>query len=57
VRCLPPGAAGVPRALELRVLCAGESGDRVVATTVGDLLPASFGPERLSPRQGEGDAP
>jgi len=36
-----------PRALELRVLCAGESGDRVVATTLGELLPASFGPERL----------
>jgi cytidine deaminase len=41
-----------PRALELRVLCAGESGDRVVVTTLGDLLPASFGPERL-PSRGE----
>jgi cytidine deaminase len=38
-----------PRALELRVLCAGESGERVVATTLGELLPSSFGPERLPP--------
>jgi cytidine deaminase len=40
-----------PRALELRVLCAGESGDQVVATTLSDLLPNSFGPERLPPRE------
>jgi cytidine deaminase len=40
-----------PRALELRVLCTGESGDRVVSTTLGELLPASFGPERLEPRE------
>ncbi len=37
-----------PRALELRVLCAGESGEQVVVTTLGDLLPDSFGPERLA---------
>ena len=46
-----------PRALELRVLCAGESGDQVVATTLGELFPASFGPDRVLPAQGEGGAP
>jgi cytidine deaminase len=42
-----------PRALELRVLCAGESGDQVVVSTLGDLLPASFSAERLPPRKGD----
>ena len=41
-----------PRDLELRVLCAGESGDQLVIVTLGELLPASFGPERLPPREG-----
>jgi cytidine deaminase len=36
-----------PRALGLRVLCAGEAGDRLLDTTLDDLLPASFGPEAL----------
>ena len=36
-----------PLGPELRVLCAGESGDRVVVRTLGELLPDSFGPERL----------
>jgi cytidine deaminase len=38
-----------PRALDLRVLCAAESGEQVVATTLGELLPTSFGPELLPP--------
>jgi cytidine deaminase len=42
-----------PRALDLRVLCAAESGDQVVVTTLGDLLPTSFGPEMLPPRGGD----
>ena len=46
-----------PRALELRVLCAGESGDEVAVTTLGELLPASFGPERLARCEHEGGAP
>lgn len=41
-----------PRALDLRVLCAGESGEQVVVTTLGDLLPDSFGPERLARHRG-----
>ena len=36
-----------PRGVDLEVLCAGETGDQVVATTLGALLPDSFGPERL----------
>jgi len=43
-----------PAGLGLRVLLAGESGDEIVATTLADLLPASFGPERLG-RDPEGD--
>jgi len=29
------------------VLCAGETGDALVTTTLGALLPDSFGPENL----------
>jgi cytidine deaminase len=36
-----------PRGPDLEVLCAGESGDALVATTLGALLPDSFGPEQL----------
>ena len=36
-----------PRGAELEVLCAGESGDEVRATTLGALLPDSFGPDAL----------
>ena len=36
-----------PRALGLRVLCAGEAGDRLLDTTLDALLPDSFGPESL----------
>jgi cytidine deaminase len=36
-----------PRGVELEVLCAGESGDELLTTTLGTLLPESFGPERL----------
>jgi cytidine deaminase len=43
-----------PHGPELRVLCAGESGEQVVTTTLGDLLPDSFGPERLAGRRGSG---
>ena len=34
-----------PRGADLEVLCAGESGDALVTTTLGALLPESFGPE------------
>jgi cytidine deaminase len=37
-----------PRGAELEVLCAGESGDALVTTTLGALLPESFGPEDLA---------
>ena len=37
-----------PNGAELEVLCAGESGDALVTTTLGALLPDSFGPENLS---------
>jgi cytidine deaminase len=41
LRELPPGPG-------LVVLAAGEEGDRVLRTTVGELLPRSFGPENLA---------
>jgi cytidine deaminase len=31
----------------LEVLCAGETGDRLLTTTLGELLPDSFGPDDL----------
>jgi len=40
LREFPPGPG-------LRVLLAGESGDEFVVTTLEELLPSSFGPERL----------
>jgi cytidine deaminase len=36
-----------PRDVDLRVLCAGEAGERLLATTLGALLPDSFGPDHL----------
>ena len=38
-----------PRGVDLRVLCAGEAGERVLATTLGALLPDSFSPGSLQP--------
>jgi cytidine deaminase len=38
-----------PRGPELRVLCAGEAGERLLDTTLGALLPDSFGPGNLEP--------
>ena len=38
-----------PRGAELEVLCAGESGEELRTTTLGALLPDSFGPEALGP--------
>ncbi|HYT26452.1 MAG TPA: cytidine deaminase [Actinomycetota bacterium] len=37
-----------PAALDLEVVCAGESGDQLLVTTLGALLPESFGPEQLA---------
>ena len=37
-----------PSGAELEVLCAGEAGDALLTTTLGDLLPESFGPEDLA---------
>src|SRR6266536_1578806 len=48
LREFPPGPA-------LRVLLAGESGDQLVVTTLEELLPGGFGPERL--RHGPGWRP
>ena len=36
-----------PRGPELRVLCAGEAGERLLDTTLGALLPNSFGSDNL----------
>ena len=36
-----------PKGVDLEVLCAGELGDALVTTTLGALLPDSFGPEDL----------
>ena len=36
-----------PEGVDLEVLCAGETGDQLLTTTLGALLPDSFGPERL----------
>ena len=37
-----------PAGVDLEVLCAGETGDQLLTTTLGALLPESFGPEDLS---------
>ena len=37
-----------PRGADLEVLCAGGSGDKLLTTTLGALLPESFGPEDLT---------
>ena len=37
-----------PNGTDLEVLCAGETGDRLLTTTLGALLPDSFGPEDLA---------
>jgi cytidine deaminase len=39
-----------PRGVDLEVVCAGEVGERRLATTLGALLPHGFGPEHLGPR-------
>jgi cytidine deaminase len=36
-----------PRGLELRVLCAGETGEQLLDNALGALLPDSFGPDNL----------
>jgi cytidine deaminase len=36
-----------PHGVDLEVLCAGETGDQLRTTTLGALLPDSFGPEDL----------
>jgi hypothetical protein len=41
-----------PRGPDLKVLCAGEAGERLLATTLGALLPSSFGPDNLEPIPG-----
>ena len=38
-----------PRGVDLEVLCAGEVGERLLVTTLGALLPDSFGPDSLAP--------
>jgi cytidine deaminase len=38
-----------PRGVDLEVVCVGEAGERVLATTLGALLPDSFGPGNLGP--------
>jgi cytidine deaminase len=38
-----------PRGVDLAVLCAGEAGEDLLTTTLGTLLPDSFGPESLGP--------
>jgi cytidine deaminase len=43
-----------PKGAELEVLCAGEAGEQLLTTTLGALLPDSFGPEDL---QGPGRDP
>jgi cytidine deaminase len=38
-----------PNGADLEVLCAGEAGEELLVTTLGALLPDSFGPESLGP--------
>ena len=37
-----------PAGPDLEVLCAGETGEELITTTLGALLPDSFGPEALT---------
>jgi cytidine deaminase len=46
-----------PRGVDLEVVCVGEAGERVLATTLGALLPDSFGPENLGPPDPPGHPP
>jgi cytidine deaminase len=43
-----------PNGPDLRVLLAGESGEELVVTTLEELLPSGFGPERLRHGPGSG---
>ena len=43
-----------PKGVELEVLCAGEAGEQLLTTTLGALLPDSFGPEDLQGPGGGG---
>ena len=43
-----------PNGPALRVLLAGESGDQLMVTTLEELLPGGFGPERLRHGPGAG---
>ena len=43
-----------PAGPRLRVVLAGESGDAFVVTTLDELLPGGFGPERLGRKSREG---
>jgi cytidine deaminase len=36
-----------PAGPDLEVICAGEDGDQVLVTTLGELLPHAFGPSQL----------
>jgi cytidine deaminase len=38
-----------PRGVDLAVLCVAEAGEQQLTTTLGALLPDSFGPESLGP--------
>jgi cytidine deaminase len=46
-----------PKGVALEVICAGEAGDGLLTTTLGILLPESFGPESLGSPASSGQAP
>jgi cytidine deaminase len=46
-----------PKGVDLEVLCAGEAGEALLTTTIGSLLPDSFGPEQLEGPGGPSPAP